>query len=79
MNPRFRVVVASDPDHENLVGEVYFDDMIVCVLTQELGFDAMVIDLFVPEGRTSWRFNLAEFEEVVATAKRRLFELRRVS
>jgi len=29
MNPRFRTVVGSDPAHEDLVGEVYFDDQIV--------------------------------------------------
>lgn len=77
MNPRFRIVVSSDPDHEDLVGEIYFDDEIVFILSQEGGIDNLDAE-FVPRADgTPWTFKLVEFEEALATVKKRLWELRR--
>ena len=50
MNPGFRFTVGSEPEYEDLVGDLYFDDQIVCVLTQELGFEAMRIELHPAAG-----------------------------
>jgi len=77
VNPRFRIVVGSDPDHEDLVGEIYFDDEIVSVLSQESGIDRIEVE-FVPraDGKP-WIFRLVEFEETLAAVKQRLSELRR--
>ena len=77
MNQRFRITVGSEPDYENLVGDIYFDDAIVCVLTQEHGFDSMQMKLFGPPGAENWEFELRDFEEAVATLKKRLWDLRR--
>lgn len=77
MNPRFRITVGSEPDYENLVGDLYFDDSIVCVVTQESGFKSMQMKLFKPPGADSWEFALADFEDALATLKKRLWELRR--
>lgn len=77
MNPRFRITVGSEPDHEDLVGDIYFDQNIVCVLTQEGGFDAMQMRLFPPPGGGTWDFFLRDFEEALAAVKKRMWELRR--
>jgi hypothetical protein len=77
MNPSFRIVVGSDPDHEDLVGEIYFDDQIVCVLTQESGIANMDIEIFPRPDGTPWMFKLAEIEEALAAVKKRLWGLRR--
>lgn len=79
MNPRFRITVGSEPDYEDLVGDLYFDDQIVCVLTQEEGMDAMRIQLYGPPAGTAWNFALAEFEAAVAALKQRMWELRRTT
>jgi hypothetical protein len=77
MNLRFRITVGSEPEYEDLVGDLYFDDQIVCVLTQEQGFDAMQVEIFSPPDGGTWSFALAEFEEALAALKKRMWELRR--
>ena len=77
MTPRFRLTVGSEPDHEDLVGDIYFDDQVVCVLTQDAGFEAMQIELFAPLGGGKWTFALADFEEALASLKKRMWDLRR--
>lgn len=78
MNSGFRFTVGSEPEREELVGDLYFDDHIVCVLTQEDGFEAMQIELHrQPEGG-AWAFSLADFEEALAALKKRMWELRQV-
>ena len=76
MNARFRFTVGSEPDHDDLVGDLYFDDGIVCVMTQEAGFDAMRIEIF-PAPSGNWMFELRDFEDALAALKKRMWELRR--
>ena len=77
MNPGFRCTVGSEPDYEDLVGDLYFDDRIVCVLTQEAGFESMQMELHAPPGGDTWSFPLADFEAALEALKRRMWELRR--
>lgn len=77
MIPGFRFTVGSDTDYEDLVGDLYFNDHIVCVLTQERGFEAMQIRLHAPPHGSVWSFSLADFEEALAALKQRMWELRR--
>jgi len=77
MNPRFEISVGSEYDYEDLVGNLYFDGVPVCILTQEKGFAAMELELLpAPEGG-KWRFALSEFEEALAALKKRMWDLRR--
>lgn len=76
MNPRFRITVGSEPDFEDLVGDLYFDDQIVCVLTQEEGFDKIRVQIFSPPECGAWSFLLNDFEEALAALKKRMWELR---
>ncbi len=77
MNTRFRFTVGSEPDYEDLVGDLYFDDVIVCVLTQEGGFSSMQVELHPNPKDGAWKFSLADFEEALAALKNRMWELRR--
>jgi hypothetical protein len=77
MKPRFRITVGSEPEYEDLVGDLYFEDQILCVLTQEEGFKAMKIKLFCQRDGGTWSFDLADFEEALAALKQRMWELRR--
>ena len=70
MSTRFRFTVGSEPEFEDLVGDLYFEDQIVCVLTQKGGFYAMQIQLYGPPGGGSWMFALSEFEDSLATLKK---------
>lgn len=77
MNSHFRITVGSEPDYEDLVGDLYFDNQVVCVLTQEQDFEAMQMKLFCPKDGGTRSFPLADFEEALATLKNRMRELRR--
>jgi hypothetical protein len=46
MNPRFRITIGSERDYDDLVGDIYFDDCIVCVVTQEGGLDDAQVEFF---------------------------------
>jgi hypothetical protein len=74
----FRVVIASDLDYEDLVAEIYFKDQIVAMLTQELGFDYMEIEIYPSKTQDFWHFKFLEFENVIQYAKKRLLELRKI-
>jgi hypothetical protein len=78
MNPRFRFTVGSEPEYEDLVGDLYFDDAPVCILTQEKGFDAMEVQFLPAPGGDRWHFSLKDFEEALAALKKRMWELRRI-
>ncbi|MBI5432004.1 MAG: hypothetical protein HZA52_04155 [Planctomycetes bacterium] len=78
MDPRFRITIGSDPDHEDLVGELYFAGQIVCVLTQERGYEAMEIELHVPRGEQKSVLPAAAFFEALEHLRKRMQELRRI-
>lgn len=75
MNARFRITVGSEPEYEDLVGNLYYDDRIVCVITQEKRPEAMEIEYFAPP--SGWKFSDEELSTAVERLKQRMFELRR--
>jgi hypothetical protein len=77
MNSGFRFTVGSEPECEDLVGDLYFDDQIVCVLTQEEGFEAMRIRIYASTDGEPRSFSLADFEAALDALKARMWELRR--
>ena len=79
MNEKFRVDISSDLEYEDLVADIYFEDQIVAILTQELGFENMEIKIYPSKKQERWIFRFSEFEEVIQYAKRRLWELRKSS
>lgn len=75
----FRIDIGSDIDYEDLVAIIYYKDQFVAQLSQEEGFAKLVIEL--PSAMNCKKpiiVQLQEFEEAIAHAKKRLWELRRV-
>ncbi len=72
----FEFSVGSDPEFEDLVADIGFNENLVALLTQEQGFDNLRIRLYPPKNLDFWDFRLDEFEKVLSNAKQRLGELR---
>jgi hypothetical protein len=67
----FRVVMASNPDRDDLVAEVSHLGEIFAVVSK--GRDGLQVELFPPppqSSRTGWTFDLQEFQAVIAHAAR---------
>jgi hypothetical protein len=77
MNPQFRFTIGSELQYEDLVGDLHYDDRIVCILTQEHGFESMLVELHAPPDGGTWNFPLADFEAALGALKARMWELRR--
>jgi len=75
MNGGFRVVVGSPREYEELVAEIYIGDEFVGLLSQEEGLDSTVFEI-APRNLVL-KVPLAIFEEALAHAKRRLWDLRK--
>jgi hypothetical protein len=65
-----RIQVASHPDYERVVVEVYIDETFVCLLSQEGGGEIPVVE-FGP-GDVAVKVELKEFELALTAAKGRL-------
>jgi hypothetical protein len=68
--------VSFDPDHQDMVAEIYFGGRCLALVSQDGGPERMMVEFYPAEGGGSWRLPLAEIEAAVAYAKRRLDELR---
>lgn len=75
----FEFTVGSDVDYEDLVADIGFETNLVALLTQESGFQNMRIKIFPSKNSECWDFRLDEFEKVIDRAKKRLWELRKLS
>jgi hypothetical protein len=79
INGKFRTDIVGDLDYEDLIADIYFEDQIVAVLTQESGFENLRISIHPPKDKEFWDFRLDEFEAVIHNAKERLWQLRKIS
>ncbi|WP_205205194.1 hypothetical protein [Azonexus hydrophilus] len=63
-----KLQVASLPDKENVVSEVWFGNDQVAEVSNEDG-QTIQIEIFSPPGRSVWSFDLDAFEVILAEAK----------
>lgn len=75
---KFNFTVGSDLDYEDLIADIGFDNQLVALLTQEEGFENMKIKIFPRANGESWEFSLRDFEDVIKSAKERLWDLRKI-
>jgi len=68
----FTLLVASLPDHEMVVGEIYYDDMLLAVVDQGNGSGLPRIELFTKPDGSSWKLTLRDLHEAMEITKRRL-------
>lgn len=78
INEKFRIDIFGDLDYEDLVADVYFEDKILVVLTQEEGFQNLRIRIYPPKDVEFWDFRFDEFEDIINRAKNRLWDLRKM-
>lgn len=76
INEKFRTDIVGDLEHEDPIADIYFEDQILAVLTQENGFQNLRINIYPPKNNDFWDFRFDEFESVIQKAKERLWELR---
>lgn len=75
-----RVVFATELDSEfdDMLAEVYYKDELLILISQEQGFSNLDIHFYPQASDVQISFQLAQFEEAIAYAKQRLWELRKV-
>lgn len=75
MRNKFRVLLISDLDYEEMVAEVCYENSTIAMITQEKGVDHMEIEIFPQvEGMPSWKFTLDDFLYALQNAKKGLIE-----
>jgi hypothetical protein len=79
MTRSIRITVGSDIHYEELVGEIYCDDVFVCRIAQEQGLDRADIEFALQGSVPHLSMPLATFQKAVADVMQRLLDLRRDS
>ena len=77
MKNEFKIVISSDLDYEDLCAEIYFDNQFVAILTQEKGFENLLIEIYPPENKKNWSFKFSDFETILKNAKEQLWKMRK--
>lgn len=77
IHEKFRTDIVGDLDYEELIADIYFQDIILAVITQENGFQHLRIKIYPPHNQER-DFSFDEFETVICSAKQRLWELRKI-
>ena len=81
MAKKFNVDVGGDPEYEDLTAEIYCGDDptrdFLGMINQDQGFNHLEIEIHPKPDGTPWKFMLEEFEDAIARAKKRLWELRK--
>jgi len=73
----FRVSVGDDPDYADLTAEIYYKETFLAMLTQDLGFEDLKLEIFSNPSGEPWCFRMDDFLAVIEHAKQRLWDLRR--
>ena len=75
-NTGFTSYIADVLDvYEDLVGELYFQDVLVCVIDMEAGRDAMRIKLFGQSGDERLQFSLSDLLIAIENLRIRLYDM----
>ena len=72
---KFEIIVASAPDRERLVAEVYYDSMYWAEISQEKEQGPLIVQFYShPKGKY-WEFTLDETMAILAKAKKALIDM----
>jgi len=64
--------IASDVDLEELLAQVYFDDEMIAVISQEEGIKKAVVELWPRTDGKNWEVNFRQFMNAMERAYERL-------
>ena len=70
---KFEIIIASLPNKENLVADIYYNNLNWAQISQET--EAIMIRFYPPEYTPFWEFNLDEALEILEMAKKRMIDL----
>jgi hypothetical protein len=77
MNSELELSVGDDPEFEDLVAEITYENQLVCLLSQERGFDLLEIEIHAQKSGEPWHFEMRKFQDALDRAKERLWDLRK--
>ena len=70
---KFEILIASLPDKENLVAEIYYENMYWAEISKEM--DEVVIQFYSHPKKKYWEFSLDEALDILSKAKARFLEM----
>jgi histidinol phosphatase-like PHP family hydrolase len=70
---KFEIVIASIPSKENLVAEIYYNNLYWAQISQET--EKLMVRFYPHENNSFWEFNLNEAIETLEIAKKRMLDL----
>ena len=70
--------IASDVDLEELLAQVYFDDEMIAVISQEEGIDKAVLELWPRTDGKNWEVNFKQFMNAMERAYKRLKSMKKI-
>lgn len=77
MTHKFKTLISSDINYNELCVEIFFEDQFVGIITQENGLENLEIEIYPPDNKKFWVFKFSEFESVLKSAKEALWEMRK--
>jgi len=79
MNDKFRIILCSDLDYEEMVADICYEDYTIALLTQEKGIDNMEIEILpLPSNIKPFKIPLDGFIRIINFAKKRLIEMQKI-
>ena len=72
---KFEIIVASAPDREQLVAEIYYDNMFWVEIYQEEKTGALVVQFYPHPKEKYWEFTFNQTEKILAKAKKALLDI----
>lgn len=62
MTSKFKILISSDSNYEELCAEIFFNGQFVGIVTQEQGLENLKIEIHPPQNQNFWIFEFSEFE-----------------
>jgi hypothetical protein len=79
VDSKFRIIISSDDEYEDLCAEIYYEDQFIAILTQEQGFENLKIEFYPYQMGVNLVFKFAEFENALNSAKKTLQDMKKSS
>ncbi|HEX8279706.1 MAG TPA: hypothetical protein VF540_13470 [Segetibacter sp.] len=77
LDENWRVVLLFPDEFNDFIAEIYYQDVFLCMISQESGYDQLDIEIASKPNGEDWNFKLSDFEKAVERAKQRLWDLRK--
>ena len=72
---KFHITIASHPQREHLVSEIFYEGIQWAEISQEDGQEQPVIEFYPPSDKDYWEFPLDEALEALVLAKAKFLKL----